>query len=262
MARLMGIINCTPDSFSDGGALPTTASAIAHGENLIAQGAAILDIGGESTRPGSAPVTLEEEWARIGPVVAALAPRFTVSVDTTKAEIARRAMSAGAAIINDVSAATADAAMLETVARGKAILIVMHSRGSQTTMLRDYAPYGDVVSEVRQYLIARVAAARAAGVREIWIDPGLGFGKSAEDNWALTRALATLNGVGDGLVYAASRKRFLKALALETGSHIELDELTSCLTTVAMLAGATVVRVHSVVASRAALAIAERIHLS
>ena len=258
-ARLMGIINCTPDSFSDGGALPTIQSAIAHGEQLVRDGAQILDIGGESTRPGAAPVTLEEEWARIGAVIASLAPRFTVSVDTTKAEIARRALASGARIVNDVSAGLADPEMLTTVAQQGGIFIAMHMRGTPATMARDYVPYADVVGEVQSHLLARVAAARAAGIREVWADPGLGFSKSAEDNWKLTHALHRLVGVGDALVYAASRKRFVKALATEPGSHMQLDDLSSHLSTAAVLAGADVVRVHAPAAHRNALTIAAKI---
>ena len=254
----MGIINCTPDSFSDGGVLSSAAAAIGRGEALIAEGADILDIGGESTRPGASPITLEEEWARIGAVVTALAPRFTVSVDTYKAEIARRSLAAGAHIVNDISAGRADPEMLATVAQGKGIFIAMHSRGLPT---QDDAPEGDVVSEVKAHLTERVAAARAAGIGEVWVDPGLGFGKSAADNWRLTRELSQLRGIGDAVVYAASRKRFVRALAPEPVSHIALDELTAHLTTAAVLAGADVVRVHAPAPSRIGLRIAEQILL-
>ena len=255
----MGIINCTPDSFSDGGAFATSAAAITHGEALAQEGAAILDIGGESTRPGAAPVALEEEWARVGAVVSALAPRYVVSIDTQKAEIARRALAAGAQIVNDVSAGLTDPEMLATVARGKGVFIAMHMRGSPATMVRDYVPYADVVAEVHAHLVERVRAARAAGIREVWVDPGLGFGKSAEDNWQLTRALARFSGVGDKLVYGASRKKFLKALAGENFTQVLLDDLTSHLTTVAVLGGAEIIRVHAPAHNRAALAIAEGI---
>jgi dihydropteroate synthase len=202
----MGVLNVTPDSFSDGGLWFDPAAAIAHGRELIAQGADIVDVGGESTRPGAQPVTTTEEERRVLPVVEALAGEVRVSIDTRKAPVARAAVAAGATIINDVSAT-----LWPVAAETGAGWVAMHMPADPSVM-QQHAHYRDVVTEVRDYLAARAAAARAAGVNEIWIDPGIGFGKTTRHNLLLLRHLDTLVGTGWPVLLGTSRKSFLGAL--------------------------------------------------
>ena len=244
---VMGIVNVTPDSFSDGGRFLAPEDALAHGLTLVREGAAILDVGGESTRPGSEAVPLEEELRRVLPVVEALAGRVgvPVSVDTTKAEVARRALLAGAGFVNDVTALRGDAAMVEVVAEAGCPVCLMHMSGQPKTM-QDDPRYDDVVDEVLRFLEARMAFALSRGVREeqILVDPGIGFGKSVEHNLALLRHLDRLAGLGRPVLLGASRKRFLGVIL---GADPEQRMIGSVAITVAgLLAGAHVFRVHDV----------------
>jgi dihydropteroate synthase len=206
---VMGIVNVTPDSFSDGGCFTDPARAVRHGLDLVAAGADVLDVGGESTRPGASPVEAALEAERVIPVIQALAPHVRVSVDTSKPEVAEAAMAAGATLVNDVGATLASVA-----ARGGAGWVAMHMQGEPRTM-QHHPEYGDVVAEVTAFLRDRVDRARAAGVEEVWIDPGIGFGKTAEHNWTLLRALEAFTAMGASLVVGTSRKGFLGAVAAD-----------------------------------------------
>lgn len=243
----MGILNVTPDSFSDGGRFLAPDDALAQGLTLVREGAAILDVGGESTRPGSDPVLVEEELRRVLPVVEALAGSVgvPVSVDTTKAEVARRALLAGANLVNDVTALRGDAAMVEVVAGAGCPVCLTHMKGQPKTM-QDDPYYDDVVDEVLRFLEERMAFAVSRGVREeqIMVDPGIGFGKSVEHNLTLLRHLDRLVSLGRPVVLGASRKRFLGViLGAEPGQRV----IGTVATTVAgLLAGVHVFRVHDV----------------
>jgi dihydropteroate synthase len=255
---IMGILNVTPDSFSDGGVYGDAATAVAAGLRLVADGADILDIGGESTRPGATPVPAEEELRRVLPVIESLRAQSDVliSIDTTKAEVARAALSAGAQIINDVSAATADAEMLEVARTSGAGLVLMHMRGTPQTMLRD-AVYDDVVAEVRLYLSQRLAAVTAAGLDplRVVLDPGIGFAKEFEHDVTLFRRLRELTTLPRPLLMAASRKRFLGRI---TGADAgDRDVETAAAMALAVQAGARIVRVHNVGLVRRAVRVAE-----
>jgi dihydropteroate synthase len=214
---LMGVVNVTPDSFSDGGRWATPDAAIAHGRELLVEGADILDVGGESTRPGATRPLVEEELARVVPVITALAADgATVSVDTMRSEVALAAVEAGAAIVNDVSGGLADAEMLSTVAGAGVAYVAMHWRAHSDTM-QQHATYdgpGGVVAAVRDELAARVEAIVAAGVPRdrVVLDPGLGFAKTAEHNWALLRGLQPIAELGFPVLVGASRKGFLGSL--------------------------------------------------
>lgn len=244
---IMGIVNVTPDSFSDGGRYLAPDVALEHGLSLVREGAAILDVGGESTRPGSDPVSEEEELRRVVPVVEALAGSVgvPVSVDTMKAAVARRSLAAGAVIVNDVSALRADREMAEVVAEAGCPVCLMHMRGQPKTM-QDDPFYDDVVADVVRFLEERMDHALASGVREeqIMLDPGIGFGKSVEDNLTLLRHLDQVVALGRPVVLGASRKRFLGViLGAEPGQRIIGTAVT---TVVGLLAGAHVFRVHDV----------------
>jgi dihydropteroate synthase len=250
----MGIVNVTPDSFSDGGRFLDPAVAIDHGLQLAAQGADVLDVGGESTRPGAEPVPVEEEIERVVPVVAGLASRgdVPVSVDTMKAAVAEAALVAGAAIVNDVSAGLADPRMLGVVAGAGAGYVVMHMRGTPRTMQQD-PRYDDVVAEVIAFLRERIAAAEAAGIARdrIIADPGIGFGKTGGHNLQLLRRLRELVAALDGVpvLVGTSRKAFLGG-----DSPADREEATLATVMWALDSGAAMVRVHdvrpSVVAAR------------
>jgi len=249
----MGILNVTPDSFSDGGRFVDVDRAVAHGRELFDQGADIIDVGGESTRPGATPVGAAEETARVVPVIAALAPHGRVSVDTAKAEVAAAAVAAGADLINDVSASLHGIAADHQVG-----WVAMHMQGEPRTMQHDPA-YGDVVAEVEAYLRARAELAREAGVPEVWIDPGIGFGKTAVHNWKLLAALDRLVAIGVPVAVGTSRKTFLGAAmarADQTGTAAPPgDRLEGSVATAVRAAanGAALVRVHDVAATVAAL---------
>jgi dihydropteroate synthase len=244
--RLMGVVNVTPDSFSDGGLYLDPGAAIAHGEQLVAGGATILDVGGESTRPGAAPVAAEEELRRVQPVVAGLAGAGAeISIDTSKASVAAAALDAGATIVNDVTALRGDAEMAALVAERGAGLVLMHMAGDPRTMQVD-PEYDDVVAEVRDFLAARLAAAVAAGIDEsrIWLDPGIGFGKTDRHNFELLRGLGELATLGRPLVVGTSRKSFIgRADGSATDERLGGTIATSVL---AVMAGAAVLRVHDV----------------
>lgn len=240
----MGVLNVTPDSFSDGGRYFDHDAAIAHGLELIRQGASVVDIGGESTRPGAAPVPPSEEIRRVKPVVEALAPLIRVSIDTRKAEVAEAALAAGATIINDVSAS-----LWPLAAESGAGWVAMHMVGEPATM-QQHAHYDDVVREVGDYLSARAEAAATAGVDEIWIDPGLGFAKTLEHNLRLLAHLDRLVALGWPVLVGPSRKSFLgRLLADAAGERVPpTDRLEGSLAAAAwaMSRGAAAVRVHDV----------------
>jgi dihydropteroate synthase len=206
---VMGILNVTPDSFSDGGLFVDPAAAVEHGRRLLEEGAALVDVGGESTRPGAAPVSADEELARVVPVLEGLAG-LSVSIDTSKAPVARRALELGAVLVNDVTALRGDAGLAEVVAQGNAFVCLMHMQGEPRTM--QVAPqYDDVVSDVLAFLEARVASAVESGIDEqkICIDPGIGFGKTADQNLELLRRLDELASLGRPLLVGVSRKSTL-----------------------------------------------------
>jgi dihydropteroate synthase len=244
---LMGIVNVTPDSFSDGGLYDSKEAAIAHAAELAAAGAAIIDIGGESTRPGSDAVEAREEAARVIPVIKGLAGLPTViSVDTRKASVARAGAEAGAKILNDVSALTYDPRSAQVAAEMGLSVVLMHAQGEPKTM-QDDPRYDDVVLEVFDYLAARIAAAEGAGVdrARIAADPGLGFGKALAHNLALLSHIALFHGLGVPLLIGASRKRFIKGLlggaeprSREPGSHAAAIAAAG--------QGAQILRVHDV----------------
>jgi dihydropteroate synthase len=247
---LMGVVNATPDSFSDGGRFLDPAAAVAHGRRLVAEGADIVDIGGESTRPGATPVAEDEEWRRVGPVISGLADAGAIlSIDTSKPGIMARALDAGCAVVNDVFALTHGGA--ETVARHGASVVLGHFKGAPATM--NAAPtYADVVAEVAAFLAARRDACRAAGIarERILLDPGLGFGKARRHNLALLHGLAGLAALGQPLVVGASRK----FAPPDAADDVKLaTSIAAAL--VAAANGAAILRVHDVAATRAALAV-------
>jgi dihydropteroate synthase len=259
----MGVLNVTPDSFSDGGLYDTFEGAVARGLQMMAEGADVIDVGGESSRPGAEPVPTDVELARVVPVVEALA-RSTraagggarVSVDTTKAEVATAAVAAGASLVNDISAS-----LWEVAASGGAGWVAMHMQGRPRTM-QDAPRYEDVVAEVRAFVLERAGLARAAGVAEVWVDPGIGFGKTTAHNLSLLRHLPELVAAAAdagcaGVLVGASRKRFLGVLAQGGGAPgvgeaapvPERVEGSLATAAAAMVAGAAMVRVHDVAAT-------------
>ncbi len=254
---IIGILNVTPDSFSDGGHLPTVEAAIEHGEQLTAHGARLLDVGGESTRPGATPVPAEEEIARVVPVISGLVKRGfgAVSVDTRKAAVARAALDAGAAIVNDVSGLHFDPALAAVVARAEVGLILMHMRGTPATM-DDLANYAHVAPEVAAELATTAEKAERAGIarERIVVDPGFGFAKTATQNFRLLDELATIVALGYPVAVGLSRKRFLGAA---TGRPVEeRDRATAVACALAAERGARLFRVHDVALTREALALA------
>lgn len=252
--RLMGVVNVTPDSFSDGGLFDDPAQAESHARRLIDEGADLLDIGGESTRPGAAPVTLDAERLRILPVLERLAGcSVPVSVDTRKPELMREAIAAGADMVNDVTALSAPAA-LEAVANAPVAVCLMHMQGDPGTMQAD-PRYADVVGEVRGYLASRVASAEAAGVarERIVVDPGFGFGKTLEHNLALLNALGELRSIGVVVMAGLSRKAMLGRLTGREPRDRVHASVAAAL--IAVQKGAHIVRVHDVAATRDALAV-------
>ncbi|HJU52415.1 MAG TPA: dihydropteroate synthase [Acidimicrobiia bacterium] len=253
---LMGIVNVTPDSFSDGGLLPTVESAIAHGRRLVADGAALLDIGGESTRPRAQRVASEVELERILPVVAGLsAARAVVSIDTTKSAVARAALEAGAAIVNDISGGS-DPDLVEAAARFDAGLVLMHMQGTPQTM-QDDPSYEDVVTEVGDFLAQRARLAMQAGVspERICIDPGIGFGKLQEHNLALLAGLPRLRKLGFPIMVGISRKAFLGRITGEKDPR-RRDVATAASVAALWEKRVDVFRVHNVAACREALLVA------
>jgi dihydropteroate synthase len=244
VVRLMGVVNVTPDSFSDGGKYFEPEAAIAHGEQLARDGAEILDIGGESTRPGAEEVGAEEEIRRTAPVVSDLAALgHEVSIDTSKLAVAEAALDAGARIVNDVTALRAEPDLAALCAEREATVVLMHMQGTPRTM-QDDPSYEDVVDDVRAFLAERVEAAVAAGVAEerIWLDPGIGFGKTLDHNLELLRRLGELRDLGRPLVVGTSRKSFIgKIDGSDAADRIGGTIASSVL---ALAAGAEVLRVH------------------
>jgi dihydropteroate synthase len=264
---LMGVVNVTPDSFSDGGRWFTPDAAVAHGLELLGDGADILDIGGESTRPGATRPLVEEELGRVVPVITELASAgATVSVDTMRSEVAEAAIAAGATIVNDVSGGLADPRMYDVVAAAGCAYVAMHWRAHADHM-RDFAVYdgpGGVVGAVRDELAARVDAMLAAGVRpdRIVLDPGLGFAKRPEHNWQLLHDLGPVRALGYPLLVGASRKSFLGTLLADGGSPRPVDErehANTALTVLLAREGVWGLRVHDVRSARDALRVLERL---
>jgi dihydropteroate synthase len=255
---IMGVVNVTPDSFSDGGLFLDADAAVEHGLRLTAEGADILDIGGESTRPGADPVGEDEELRRVVPVIERLvrSGQARLSIDTTKAAVARAALAAGASLVNDVSALRFDPAMAGLVAETGAGCCLMHMLGEPRTMQED-PRYGDVVSDVKSFLEERLAFAVAEGVDEerVWLDPGIGFGKTVEHNLELLRRLDEIVAIGRPVVVGTSRKSFLGRLA---GGRAEGERLPGTIATnvLALDRRASVFRVHDVAQNADALAVA------
>lgn len=245
-ALLIGIINVTPDSFSDGGKFFSTESAIEHGLQLIKDGADIIDIGGESSRPGSEPVKDDEELNRVIPVIEGIikkVPDAIISIDTQKSIVASEALKKGAKIVNDISAGTFDSKMFEVVNSFNAALILMHMKGSPKTMQQD-PYYDDVVSEVYDYLLNKVDNARKHDIKNIIIDPGIGFGKRVSDNYELLKRLNEFKGIGYPIMVGLSKKSFLgKALNIEIDKR---EEATLIAETLAIKNGARLVRTHNI----------------
>ncbi len=261
---LMGVVNVTPDSFSDGGRFDSVDRAVAHGLSLLADGADLLDIGGESTRPGATRPLVAEELARVVPVITELAAQgVLVSVDTMRAEVAAAALAAGAVVVNDVSGGLADPDILRVVADAGAAYVAMHWRAHATEM-QQRATYDDVVREVHVELAARVETALAAGIAtdRLAIDPGVGFAKTAEHNWELLRRLDELDDLGMPVLVGSSRKSFLGALLAgpdgEPRPVDDREDATTALTTLAAMAGVWAVRVHETRPSADALKVADR----
>jgi dihydropteroate synthase len=259
---VMGVLNVTPDSFSDGGRWLDPMVAVAHGIRMHRLGADIVDVGGESTRPGAGRIDSDEESRRVLPVVQGLiAAGVPVSIDTTRAVVARAATAAGACMVNDVSGGLADPHMVPWVATQQVPYVVMHWRGPSAHMA-DLAHYDDVVLDVRRELAGRLAALDAAGVDlgRVVVDPGLGFAKDADHNWALLNGLGHLADLGRPVLIGASRKRFLGSLLADPDgtprSMDRRDYASDAITALAAAAGAWCVRVHDVVGSRDAVAVA------
>jgi dihydropteroate synthase len=255
--QLMGVINVTPDSFSDGGLFLEAQAAVDHGERLAAEGADILDVGGESTRPGSEGVSEDEERGRVLPVVERLASAGRqVSIDTAKVGVARAALDAGAAIVNDVTALRREPEIAGLVAERRAGCVLMHMLGEPRTM-QDDPHYDDVVSDVKAFLEERLAFAVSEGVAEerVWLDPGIGFGKTVEHNLELLRRLDEVVAIGRPVVIGTSRKSFLGKLA---GGRDETERLPGTIATnvIALERGASIFRVHDVAEVVDALAVA------
>lgn len=257
--RIMGIVNITPDSFSDGGQLTTAQAAIDHALKLEEEGADILDLGAESTRPGSDPVSTDEELRRLIPVLEALAgrTRALISVDTRKAEVMHRAAEAGADILNDVSALSHDRDAMEAAAESGLPIILMHALGDPKIMQLD-PRYDDVALDVFEYLEGRILAAEAAGIdrSRLIVDPGIGFGKTLHHNLELMAQIAMLHGLGVPVLLGASRKRFIGTLTgVETASERVAGSIGAALAAAGQ--GVQIIRVHDVAATQQAMAVWE-----
>jgi dihydropteroate synthase len=264
--RLMGIVNVTPDSFSDGGLFLDAGAAVAHGLELVAQGADIVDVGGESTRPGAEPVSAQQELHRVGSVIEGIVSAQTgaqVSIDTSKAAVAEAALAGGASLVNDVSAFRADPAMAGLVGAAGVECCLMHMLGEPRTMQRD-PRYGDVVDEVKAFLEERLGFAVSEGVREqlVMLDPGIGFGKTLAHNLTLLRRLDELTSIGRPIVVGTSRKSFLGRVLADAAGEAEPAQAarrlpgTIATNVLAFERGAEVFRVHDVAPVREALAVA------
>ena len=260
---IMGIINVTPDSFSDGGEYDETGAAVAHGLKLMAQGAHILDVGGESTRPGAAEVSIEEELSRVVPVVRELSNNgAVVSIDTRHAKVMAAAIDAGAKIINDVSALTTDPDSLKVAAQSGLPVILMHMQGNPSNM-QDNPHYDNAPHDIYDYLDARIEACEDAGLPrgKIIVDPGIGFGKTHDHNTALLKNLGVFHGLGCGILIGVSRKRFVAALSRDEGPK---DRLSGSLAAAwsAFEQGVQMARVHDVAQTGQAIAVWDAIHAS
>ncbi len=259
---VVGILNVTPDSFSDGGSFFDPEAAAEHAAAMLDDGAAIIDVGGESTRPGSDPVSREEEARRVVPVVRrilAARPEAVISVDTYRSEVAAAALDAGARLVNDVTALSGDPRMASVVTEARCPVVLMHMQGEPKTMQRE-PRYEDVVGEVRDFLARKAESAVAAGVRpeDVILDPGIGFGKNLEHNLALLRNLDAIVGLGFPVLIGASRKTFIGRV---TGVQEAAERVfgTVATTVLAYEKGATYFRVHDVRANSEALAVAEAV---
>ncbi len=260
MPLLMGIVNVTPDSFFDGGKHNSAEAAFEHAISLLEQGADILDIGGESSRPGSTPVSLQEEMDRVCPVVESLVQfakisgdinnpgyrKFFISVDTTKAKVAVEAMHLGAHIVNDISACTMDSDMASTVAETGASVVLNHMRGSFGNMQNDFEPYTDVVAEVRDELLAQAKKLEAKGIdpQKICIDPGIGFGKNVQDNLDLVKSMEIFSKTGYPVLFGTSRKSYFGKISGLENSERLVPTVTADV--IATLGGASCLRVHDI----------------
>jgi dihydropteroate synthase len=258
---VMGVVNVTPDSFSDGGRYLRAEDAIRHALRLAAEGADILDVGGESTRPGSDPVSEPEELRRVVPVIEALAREVgaRLSVDTSKPRVAEECLARGATLVNDVTA-LADRDMARVVKAGGAGVVLMHMRGRPKTMQQDVA-YIDVVREVRDFLAERAAGARAAGIDEVIVDPGIGFGKTAAHNFQLLGRLQELTTLGYPVLVGPSRKSFLGSLASALPPAERLEG-TLAAVAVAVANGASLVRVHDVLQTKRVVEVVDAVRAS
>lgn len=257
---VMGVLNATPDSFYDGGRYAALDAALAHAEQMLEEGADILDIGGESTRPGADPVPEAEEIRRVVPLIEAIVARYpevAISVDTTKSRVAQHALQAGACILNDISGATFDPHMLEVAAQTGALVVLMHIKGTPKTMQQNPI-YDDVVAEVRTTLDAHARRALEAGIpkERIWLDPGIGFGKTVEHNLQLLRGLPELRALDFPILVGTSRKSFIGHLL---GGLPPEERLEGTLATLALAVawGADIVRVHDVKAAVRAVKVAD-----
>ncbi len=260
---LMGVLNVTPDSFSDGGLFFDKEKAIAHGIRMVEEGADVIDIGGESTRPGSKPLELEEELRRVIPVIESLSKETDVpiSIDTYKSDVAQRAIAAGAEIINDISALRFDPNLAQVAARENIPLILMHIRGTPETMQKNIY-YESLFSEILQYLKGSIQIAESAGVdpQQIIVDPGIGFGKTVEDNLLIIKNLYEFRILGKPILLGTSRKSFIgKILNAEAGGRLE-GTLSSI--AIGVLNGAHVIRSHDVLQAKKAIAVADAIRLA
>jgi dihydropteroate synthase len=256
---VVGVLNVTPDSFSDGGRFASADGAVEAGVAMVDDGADWIDVGGESTRPGAAVVSEEDEIARVVPVIAGLRARLgdraRISIDTYKTATARAALVAGATVVNDVSGGLLEPAILDAAAEAGAVVVLGHLRGRPATMM-DGIAFGDVVAEVAAELAQRVAAARAAGCREVWVDPGIGFGKRAEHSIALLRALPELvSRLAVPVMVGVSRKSFLGQITGRPAGERLFG--TAAAVTIAVVRGAAAVRVHDVRAMRDVVRVAE-----
>ena len=254
--HIMGVLNVTPDSFSDGGKFYALESALARAREMVDQGADFLDIGGESTRPGSDPVPLEEEIRRVAPIIERLAKDMTVpiSIDTYKAKVADAALNSGAVIVNDITGLTFDPGMVDVVVRHHASVVIMHMKGTPKTMQQD-PHYEDVTVEIADFLQKQALKARKSGVNQIIIDPGIGFGKKLEHNLELIKRLAELRRSGCPLLIGPSRKSFIGMLL-----NLPVDqrlEGTAAAVTACILNGANIIRVHDVMEMKRVAIIAD-----
>ena len=259
-ALVMGIVNVTPDSFSDGGQFLDSAAAAAHGVALVAQGAGIIDVGGESTRPGAEPVSEDEELRRVVPVIQRLAAQVTVpiSIDTQKPAVAMAALQAGASVVNDIAAGRNDDEMWRVVAKANAGYVCLHMQGTPTTMQLNPV-YGDVVEDVRDFFVERLERIQRAGVAavQVMLDPGIGFGKTLEHNLQLLAGLGRLTSLGRPVLLGVSRKSFIGTLlGVEVPARLPAALACACL---AVAAGAQMIRAHDVAETSQAVRMAEAV---